>query len=101
MSTAEDVTTEKARSIKVQVSGGGGGDEPPDIDEQSEAEVVGSSTSTVFVAGGSGFVGSEICSQVSFWLPASKNLSLPSTQKVIAKSNLSERTADRGEVAPI
>lgn len=32
--------------------------------EEADATVMGPSTSTVFVAGGSGFVGSEICSQV-------------------------------------
>lgn len=38
---------------------------PPGVSEQAEAEMVAPSTSTVFVAGGSGFVGSEICKQAS------------------------------------
>lgn len=36
----------------------------PGLSVQAEAELVASSTSTVFVAGGSGFVGSQICRQV-------------------------------------
>ncbi len=47
-----------------QTSGGGDLTPPPGASEQAEAEIVGPSTSTVFVAGGSGFVGSEICRQV-------------------------------------
>eukprot|EP00903_Cladosiphon_okamuranus_P015044 g13918.t1 len=47
-----------------QMSGGGDLTPPPGSSEQAEAEMVGPSTSTVFVAGGSGFVGSEICSQL-------------------------------------
>lgn len=45
---------------------GGGGDltPPPGVSEQAEADMVSPSISTVFVAGGSGFVGSEICKQV-------------------------------------
>lgn len=45
----------------------GGGDltPPPGVSKQAETEMVAPSTSTVFVAGGSGFVGSEICKQAS------------------------------------
>lgn len=57
-----DVATEPAG--QPQTSGGGDLTPPPGSSEQAEAEIVGPSTSTVFVAGGSGFVGSEICSQV-------------------------------------
>lgn len=47
-----------------QTSGGGDLTPPSGPPEQAEAAIVGPSVSTVFVAGGSGFVGSEICSQV-------------------------------------
>lgn len=47
-----------------QTSGVGDLTPPPGSSDQAEAEIMGPSTSTVFVAGGSGFVGSEICSQV-------------------------------------
>lgn len=56
--------TEPAAAQPPQTSGGGDLTPPPGSSEQAEAEIMGPSTSTVFVAGGSGFVGSEICSQV-------------------------------------
>lgn len=58
-----DPATEPA-AAQPQTSGGGDLTPPPGSSEQAEAEIMGPSTSTVFVAGGSGFVGSEICSQV-------------------------------------
>ncbi|CAM9185828.1 unnamed protein product [Scytosiphon promiscuus] len=58
----EEETPESAP--KSQTSGGGDSTPPPGDAEEEEAEVMGPSTSTVFVAGGSGFVGSEICSQL-------------------------------------
>lgn len=62
MSSAEGA--ENAQSLRMQTPGDGSGDNPPDAYEQAEADVVSSPASTVFVAGGSGFVGAEICSQV-------------------------------------
>lgn len=53
-----------APATQPKTSGGGDLTPPPGSSEQAEAEIMGPSTSTVFVAGGSGFVGSEICSQV-------------------------------------
>ena len=57
-----DPTAEPA--AEPQTSGGGDLTPPPGSSEQAEAEIMGPSTSTVFVAGGSGFVGAEICRQV-------------------------------------
>lgn len=48
----------------MKTAGGGDLTPPPGVSMQAEAEMVAPSTSTVFVAGGSGFVGSEICKQV-------------------------------------
>ena len=54
-------------ALTMQPPTGGRGDltPPPGVSEQAEAEMVSPPLSTVFVAGGSGFVGSEICKQVS------------------------------------
>ncbi|CAM9505046.1 unnamed protein product [Ectocarpus sp. 4 AP-2014] len=63
---AEDESVPVAQEPAPQPQASGGGDltPPPGVSEQEEAELVGPSKSTVFVAGGSGFVGSEICSQL-------------------------------------
>lgn len=67
MSSASDADQNESDvgfAPKAQTSGGEDSTPPPGDSEQEEAELMGPSTSTVFVAGGSGFVGSEICSQV-------------------------------------
>ncbi|CAN0003804.1 unnamed protein product [Laminaria digitata] len=58
------ITSDGTEPVPPQTSGGGGRNPAPGASEQVEAEVVAPSTSTVFVAGGSGFVGSEICKQL-------------------------------------
>lgn len=59
------VASDGTEPMPRQTSGGGGLNPAPGASELVEAEVVASSTSTVFVAGGSGFAGSEICKQAS------------------------------------
>ncbi|CAM9615304.1 unnamed protein product [Ascophyllum nodosum] len=53
-------------ALTMQPPTGGRGDltPPPGVSEQAEAEMVSPPLSIVFVAGGSGFVGSEICKQL-------------------------------------
>lgn len=62
MSSTE--TAEGSPTIQPPVEGGGDLTPPPGVSEQVESDMVSPSISTVFVAGGSGFVGSEICKQV-------------------------------------